>query len=248
MTSMATNVFVPTVPVWPVDKEGFRLRGEQMTRTETFTDAAFAFAVTLLVVSVDAVPTSYEEMVAALRGVPAFALSFLMLMVFWRGHWRWSRRFGLEDGPTLVLSSLLVFTALVYVYPLKYVSGLFLWWASRELLGSPGGISNADQLHGIFAVYGFGFVAMSFVIAGLNLHALRLREELQLSRLEEHDTKTEIVIWAILGSVGLLSAVIALLTEFSRWFWPGWVYMVLPLVMPAYGRRVARVRRTLVGK
>lgn len=33
-------------------KNGFRLRGMDMTRTETFTDAAFAFALTLLVVSV----------------------------------------------------------------------------------------------------------------------------------------------------------------------------------------------------
>ena len=33
---------------WPVE-HGFRMRGLQMTRVETFTDAAFAFAVTLLV-------------------------------------------------------------------------------------------------------------------------------------------------------------------------------------------------------
>lgn len=240
---MSASVLVPEVQVWPVDKDGFRLRGEQMTRTETFTDAAFAFAVTLLVVSVDAVPTSYEEMLGALRGVPAFALSFTMLMVFWRGHWQWSRRFGLEDGPTLVLSALLVFTALVYVYPLKYVSALFLWWLTRGLLGSPGGISGAPQLYGIFAVYGIGFAAMSFIVAGLNLHAYRLRTALQLSSLERLDTRAEIGAWVILGSVGMLSAAVALFTEFSRWFWPGWVYMLLPFVMTAYGRRTGRARK-----
>lgn len=36
-------------------RDHFRLRGEAMTRLETFVDAAFAFAVTLLVVSFDAV-------------------------------------------------------------------------------------------------------------------------------------------------------------------------------------------------
>ena len=36
-------------------RDGFRQRGEDMTRLETFTDAAFAFAVTLLVVGVDRV-------------------------------------------------------------------------------------------------------------------------------------------------------------------------------------------------
>jgi len=35
------------------DGSGFRLRGLQMTRIETFTDAAFAFALILLVVSLD---------------------------------------------------------------------------------------------------------------------------------------------------------------------------------------------------
>jgi uncharacterized membrane protein len=33
-----------------------RQRGEQVTRLETFVDAAFAFAMTLLVVSFDAMP------------------------------------------------------------------------------------------------------------------------------------------------------------------------------------------------
>ncbi len=39
-------------------ENGFRQRGMQMTRLETFTDAAFAFAVTLLVISVDDVGCS----------------------------------------------------------------------------------------------------------------------------------------------------------------------------------------------
>ncbi len=37
---------------------GFRMRGLDMTRIEVFVDAAFAFAVTMLVISFDAIPTS----------------------------------------------------------------------------------------------------------------------------------------------------------------------------------------------
>lgn len=48
-------------------QNGFRLRGEEMTRLETFTDAACAFAVTLLVVvGGDAIPTDFAEMKAAM--------------------------------------------------------------------------------------------------------------------------------------------------------------------------------------
>ena len=90
---------------------GFRLRGTQMTRIETFTDAAFAFAVTLLVVSIDAIPSSYNDLVLALQGVPAFAISFALLFMFWHAHHDWSRRYGLNDFLTVVLSGVLVFLA-----------------------------------------------------------------------------------------------------------------------------------------
>lgn len=43
----------------PSMKNGFRLRGTEMTRIETFTDAALAFAFTLLVGSLEP-PTSFE--------------------------------------------------------------------------------------------------------------------------------------------------------------------------------------------
>ena len=51
---------------------GVRQRGEQVTRLETFVDAAFAFAMTLLVVSFDAMPDSFAELYDALRRLPAF--------------------------------------------------------------------------------------------------------------------------------------------------------------------------------
>lgn len=58
---------------------GVRQRGEQVTRLETFVDAAFAFAVTLLVVSFDAMPSSFAELYDALRRLPAFLAGFAIL-------------------------------------------------------------------------------------------------------------------------------------------------------------------------
>ncbi len=60
-----------------------RKRGIEMTRTETFVDAAFAFAVTLLVVSIDSIPESVAELLRALAAVPAFAASFAIIGLFW---------------------------------------------------------------------------------------------------------------------------------------------------------------------
>jgi transmembrane protein TMEM174 (potassium channel) len=80
-----------------------RLRGLEMTRIETFTDAAFAFAVAFLVIST-ASAHSFQELRQALVGTPAFAVSFVLIMVFWVGHWKWSRRYGQEDMPVIMLS------------------------------------------------------------------------------------------------------------------------------------------------
>ena len=89
-------------------RDGFRERGQQVTRVEAFVDAAFAFAVTLLVISFDGLPKSAHELVAAYKGIPAFAASFLLLATFWRAHERWSRWYGLDDSRSTALSLILV--------------------------------------------------------------------------------------------------------------------------------------------
>src|SRR5258705_1407685 len=76
--------------------KGFRLRGIEMTRLETFIDAAFAFAVTMLVIATGQVPDDIQALLIAFNNVPAFVASIAVLSIFWRGHWLWSRRFRLE--------------------------------------------------------------------------------------------------------------------------------------------------------
>ena len=77
-----------------LDNGGFRPRGQQVTRLETFVDAAFAFAVTSLVLSFDAMPDSFTELYDALRRLPACLAGFAILALFWTAHHRFSRRCG----------------------------------------------------------------------------------------------------------------------------------------------------------
>ena len=126
---------------------GFRIRGAQPTRVDAFVDAAFAFAVTLLVIAIGHVPASIGELVQAMRGVPAFAASFFVIARFWQSHRGWSRHYGIEDAYGTRLSLALVFIVLVYVYPLRMVAELTLASMSGGILAeTPINITSVTEL------------------------------------------------------------------------------------------------------
>src|SRR5213079_103019 len=114
---------------------GFRLRGMEMTRLETFIDAAFAFAISMLVIAANQVPDNIEELLGAFRHVPAFVASVVVLGIFWRGHWLWSRRYGLEDGVSIFISWAMIVTILIYMYPLKAIFSSMWFLLSNGRLG-----------------------------------------------------------------------------------------------------------------
>jgi uncharacterized membrane protein len=117
---------------------GFRPRGTDVTRIEGFSDAVFAFALTLIVVSLE-VPHTFEELMRSVRGFPAFAISFVFLMQIWFKHYGFFRRYGLQDMPTRLLNAALLFIVLFYVYPLKYL------WTHMVLGGTPA-MSVRDEM------------------------------------------------------------------------------------------------------
>lgn len=219
---------------------GFRLRGLEMTRLEAFVDAAFAFAVTMLVIAGQQVPDDIVTMLKAFKDVPAFAASIAVLATFWRGHWLWSRRYGLEDGVSIFISWTLIFTMLVYVYPLKLVFGGMFYALSSRRLGLPLTVETIGQGRALFAVYAAGFSALALEILLLNLRAWRLCAPLRLNEREQLMTRDELIGWSIPLCVGLTALLLALVLPPGWIGWSGWIYFSMAILLPLLRRRRRR--------
>jgi hypothetical protein len=224
---------------------GFRLRGIQMTRLETFIDAAFAFAISMLVIAAQQIPDNIQALLAAFRNVPTFVCSIAVLGIFWRGHWLWSRRYGLEDGASILISWMMIVTILIFIYPLKAIFGAMWYFLSNGQVGQPFSLhTTASQARIIFAIYALGTIAISAEILLLNLRAWQLREPLRLNARERLVTRGELAGWSIPVSVGILSLVLALTVPIEKIAWSGWVYfsmfVLIPLHDAYYRRRMAR--------
>jgi hypothetical protein len=221
--------------------DGCRLRGIQMTRLETFIDAAFAFAVTMMVIAAERVPDDITTLLAAFKHVPAFIASIVVLGIFWRGHWLWSRRYGLEDGVSIFISWALLVTILIYIYPLKAIFGSMFYMFSDGRLGQPLGLRTEAQFRTIFAIYAIGFTAIALEIQMLYLRAWQLRGPLRLNERELFLTREDIRGWSIPTVVGLTSLVLALTLPIDHLSWCGWIYFSMVIIVPVH-RRILRRR------
>jgi uncharacterized membrane protein len=213
---------------------GFRLRGMEMTRLETFIDAAFAFAISMLVIAANQVPDDIETLLGAFKNVPAFVTSIAVLGIFWRGHWKWSRRYGLEDGTSILISWAMLVTVLIYIYPLKAVFGGMWWLLSDGRLGHPLGLKTAAQARALFAIFAVGFTAIALEILLLNLRAWRLREPLRLNEREKLLTREDIAGWSLPVCIGIVSLILALILPIEYLAWSGWVYFSMVLLVPLF--------------
>src|SRR5438445_463999 len=86
----------------------FRHRAHEVSRIEAFSDIVFGFALTLIVVSLE-VPKTFKELMEAMKGFPAFALCFAILLWIWHAHYTFYRRYAIHDEFTLVVNSTLLF-------------------------------------------------------------------------------------------------------------------------------------------
>src|SRR5437588_8287915 len=191
----------------------FRWRGGEITRLEGFTDAVFAFAVTLLVVSLE-VPHTFAELITAMKGFVAFAVCFAILVQVWYYHYKFSRRYGLQTTYTIVMTAALIFVVLFYVYPLKFLFTLAVGSLSGgrtapvEQLGRM--VNTYHEISVLWLVYSAGVIAVYVLFALLYQYAYKKRRELALNEYEALCTRHAIIHFLGFAGVGIIVAVAAL--------------------------------------
>jgi len=179
-------------------------------RIEAFSDAVFAFAVTLLVVSLE-VPKSTHDLFVAGRGFVAFGVCFAFLMLFWIEHARFFKRYPLNDGRTVTLNMLLLFVLLLYVYPLKF---LFTMLADTLLWRVPGaGAMSLSDLRSLMTVYGLGFLTLNLILVLMKRNVRSFSTRLAMSAADHVKLQGSIERNAAGAVVAAGSVLIALFTQ-----------------------------------
>jgi len=233
--------------------DGFRWRGGEITRVEGFSDAVFAFAITLLVVSLE-VPKTFHELTETMRGFLAFGVCFALLIIVWREHYVFFRRYALEDATTLWLNAALLFVTLFYVYPLKFVFRLVF----APLVGDPtevpaagGGLQpviRPPEVRTLFLIYGAGLAALYLLLALMYAHALRRRGELSLTPVEVFDTRSSIVAHLLAAGIGAVSMTIAVAAPLRLVGLAGFAYFLFAPVMAVHGSVAGAHRRRVAAR
>jgi uncharacterized membrane protein len=227
---------------------GFHWRGGEITRLEAFSDAVFAFAVTLLVVSLE-VPHTFDELMDVIRGFPAFAICFSMLILVWYNHARFFRRYGMQDPAIQALNGMLLFVVLFYVYPLKFLFTMLVALMTRGAT-SPHAHPVHDALSQsdvptLMSIYGLGYAAVFGIFAWMHILAYKRRAQLELNELEVMKTRRSVLDHCAMAGFGILSTALALALPVRLSGLAGWVYMFIGPYHAAAGTILGKKERVL---
>lgn len=213
----------------------FRWRGHDVSRLEAVSDAVFAIALALVMLS-GGVPTRISELRAAFEQIVPFVASFAVIAMFWHAHYLFFRRYGLRDGWSAFLNAVLLFLVLLFAYPLKLLFAL----VSQALLGIGAAFplrELVDDDFPIMPVYSLGFGAIYVVLALMYRHAWKLRDELELDALERGVTRQYIESSMIMIAFALVSTTLALVLPGRLVQFAGWIFFGIGPAMGVHAWR-----------
>lgn len=203
----------PITPPGLTGEKSFRWRGTSQTRLESFSNAVFGFAVTLLVVASE-VPQTFGQLEEAMRGFVAFGLCFSVLVMLWHYQASYFRRYAINDSVSVVLTAILLFLVLFYVYPLKFLTTMIVEalagnWSVTLPDGSVVPRITSGETPRLMLIYSGGYCVIFLLFSTLYYRAYRFREVLQLNSDETFITTLSLQNCLIQAAIGLTSVLMA---------------------------------------
>jgi uncharacterized membrane protein len=230
----------------------FRNRGVEPGRLENFSDAVFALAITLLLISTSP-PTNFDQIKRFVWELIPFSLCIVFIIWIWHEHFTFFFRYGLRNVKVLVLNSIFLIIVLFYVYPLKFLTKLILLPIamlfgqenlSKELLG----MIRGEDMQDLMIIYGIGAFAVFIVLMLMYRYAYGQADALELNELERFDTLTKIKANMLMAVVPLISVFVAIIfySYSLGGMLAGFVYFLYTPVMFVFGKRINKARNVLL--
>lgn len=196
---------------------------DETARLTGLSDAVFALAATLLVVTLE-VPESYADLRETMAGFPAFAVAFGAIVSLWYAHRQFFIRYPMGDVWTTAINGVLLFIVLLYVYPLKLMAEVV---ADRILgVGPATAPTERHELQGLLVIFGAAVVATSIAMLALHARAWQRRRHLDLGDHDLNVLRVDAIYLVSLGVVALVSMLTAALDIGVSWAFPLWLYLL----------------------
>jgi len=141
-----------------------------ISRIEAFSDAVFAFAATLLVVSIGTENSTSILNIDWLVFL-SFGVSFFVLIALWSLHYNFFRRTNYMDNWIVAINSILLFVVLYYVFPLK--SLINSWTGGLKV--------NSEEFSSLFQLYSLGFLLIFLCLSTMYFRAYKKTKKLDNS-------------------------------------------------------------------
>ncbi|HWA33946.1 MAG TPA: TMEM175 family protein [Cyclobacteriaceae bacterium] len=226
----------------------FRHRGEEPGRLENFSDACFALAITLLLISTSP-PTNFLQIKRFVYDLIPFVFCIAVILAIWHQHFVFFFRYGLRNGKIVALNSIFLVIVLFYVYPLKFLARLILYpiallTDNQALIQEFSGVIEWKDVGDLMIIYGLGYAGVFFTLMLMYRYALKMADQLELSEIEKFDTEVSVKTNMLMGIIPLISVMVAwiLRGHWTAGMIGGLVYMLYQIVMPIYGKRVDKRR------
>lgn len=231
----------------------FRYRGLEPGRLENFSDAVFALAITLLMISTSP-PANFQQIKRFTYDLLPFLTCITLIILIWHEHFVFFLRYGLRNARMVFWNTLFLVIILFYVYPLKFLTKILLLFPvallvdDQLLLNELKGMINGKDMAHLMVIYGVGAASVFLVLMMMYRYALQRADDLDLNEIERFDTRTSMKSNLYMALIPLLSAILALL------FWNSWLagpvagfaYFLYTPVMFAHGKRSERQRNALL--